>query len=322
MKEIYRWYLEEGLSLCSINKRLNELSIPSPSGKSWNRTAVHYILTNPAYTGRTYLFTRYKTEGNHHLKPWRKNKLTHTVMRPREEWVAVEGTTPAIITEELFEQVQMKLKRNKELALRNARREYLLSGYIFCGNCGKHFTARKKTQHSYYSCPKCKDRSLNVSKIETSVWQEIEEAVSNPEVVLVGVEELQKEQARGNVYREELERIEGVLRHLTKEKDRVWKAFELTGDEPKFTLEVTSIMSRIEEAERQKLELQERIESVSRNDIDIKAIQQYHEEVSQNIGSLSFNDKRKTLEALRVRVIVGEEIRLKGTLGIVSSQYA
>ena len=232
VKEIYRLYIEDGLSLCAINK-LNGLNIPAPSGKNpWNRTGVHYILTNHAYTGETYLFTRYKAEAKRHLKATTKNKLTHMVMRPREEWLEAKGATPAIVGKELFNEVQRKLKRNKELALRNAKREYLLSGYVFCEKCGRRYLARKNTgTRSYYKCPKCKGKGLHSDWLETTIWLEVEKALSNPEVVLSGIQRLRNEQEKEGSYRKELEVMNAKLRHISKEKDRAWKAFELTGDE-------------------------------------------------------------------------------------------
>ena len=54
---------------------------------------------------------------------------------------------------------------------------------------------------------------------------------------------------------------------------------------------------------------------------DIKAIEQYCEKVRGNLGNLSFSEKRKALEALRIKVMSGKEsIRIQGNLAIVSSQ--
>ena len=323
VKEIYRLYIEEGLSLCKITRKLNSLDISSPSGKgTWNRTGVYNILTNPAYTGKTFLFTRYKAEADHHLKASRKNKLTHVVMRPREEWVELKGATPALVSEDLFAQVQLKLKRNKELASRNARREYLLSGYVFC-SCGRRYTARKKTKHSYYSCPKCKDRSLNAAYIETAIWDKVEEVISNPEVVLAGIEMMRKEANNGEIYHKELDGIEAKLRHMAREKDRVWKAFEITGDEAKFTREIKAIMSGIDELEKRKVELVNKIELAGQTEANIQSIREYCELVRHNLGELSFPEKRQALEALKVRVTSSNEgIKLEGTIPIVSSLSA
>ncbi len=323
VKEIYRLYIEESLSLCKITQRLNKLGIPSPSGKNpWNRTGVHYILTNPAYTGKTFLFTRYKVEAKRHLKQSRKSKLTHVVLRPREEWIELKSATPALVSDDLFNQVQLKLKRNKELASRNARREYLLSGYVFCSNCGRRYIAHSKGKNSYYGCPKCKGRNLNANYIEPSIWIKVEEVLLNPEVVLAGIESIRQE-ANDETYQKELEGIEARLRCLNREKDRAWKGFEITGDEGKFTHEVKNIMSTMDGLEKRRKELLNRIEAVEYAEANVETIKDYCDLVRRNLGNLSFREKREALEALGIKVIVGKEgINMQGCIPIVSSLSA
>lgn len=323
VKEIYRLLVEDGYSLNKIKQRLNMLGIPSPSGGTWNRTGVYNILTNIAYTGKTYLFTRYKTEAQRHLKPSRKNKLTHNAWRPREEWIELKNATPQIVREDIFNQVQMRLKRNKELASRNARRQYLLSGYVFCEGCGRRFIARSNGRNSYYSCSMCRDRRLNTKYIETAVWEKIEQLISTPETVMSGIEMLRKEANNDETYHKELERIEARLRHVKKEKDRAWKGFEITGDEEKFTQEIKNIMSTMDELEKQKAALFNRIEAAEQSETNIKTIKDYCDLVRHNLGNMSFMEKREALEALAIRVIVGKDsINIQGCIPVVSSLSA
>lgn len=246
-------------------------------------------------------------------------------MRPCEEWLEAEGATPAIISDGLFNEVQLKLKRNKELASRYAKRQYLLSGYVFCEACGRTYLARKNTNgRSYYKCPKCKGIGLNAARIESSVWGRIEEAMSKPEVVLVGIETRQSEQHKAEEYRRQVEGIEAQLRHQERRKDKTWKAFELTGDEPKFKAEIAGIMSEIEELKKRKTDLQSRLERIDDTEVDIEAIREYCSMVRHNLGYLSFSEKRGLLEALRIRVLANQANipKLDGTLPIVSGQCA
>jgi site-specific DNA recombinase len=244
-------------------------------------------------------------------------------MRPREEWVELKGATPTLVSEDLFNQVQLKLKRNKELASRNARREYLLSGYVFCENCGRRYTAHSKGNNSYYSCPKCRDGNLNANYLETSIWIKVEEVLSNPEVVLGGIEMMRNEADNEELYREELDGVELKLRHMAREKDRVWKAFEITGDEAKFTREIKDIMLEIDEFEKRKVELGNRIESSGQTEVNIQSIKEYCELARHNLVNLSFSEKRKALESLGVRVVAGKgDLRLEGIIPIMSTQCA
>ena len=50
--EIFAWYLEEGVSVVGVAKRLTRLGISSPSGKSrWSSASVTRLLRNPVYRG-------------------------------------------------------------------------------------------------------------------------------------------------------------------------------------------------------------------------------------------------------------------------------
>ncbi|GAI63724.1 unnamed protein product, partial [marine sediment metagenome] len=163
VREIYRWFVEEGLTLNGVVYRLRSLAVKSPSGNSnWGKATVHKILTRVAYTGKTYAFTQRRVETKTHKKPVRKHKATRVIFRPPEEWVEIPNATPPIISEELFQQAEARLRRNKELASRNTKGQYLLSGYVFCSQCGRRYfgiSASKtrggiKYYYRYYYCPK------------------------------------------------------------------------------------------------------------------------------------------------------------------------
>jgi site-specific DNA recombinase len=125
VRQIYHWLVNDGLTTSAIRDRLTALSIPSKTGQHWCRASVRAILKNPAYTGRTYAFTSM----NH--KPRCK---------PREEWIEIPDATPAIISQELFEAAQKQLQINRDKAMRNTRREYLLRGHVKCRQCGHAYT--------------------------------------------------------------------------------------------------------------------------------------------------------------------------------------
>jgi len=66
-----------------------------------------------------------------------------------------------------------------------------------------------------------------------------------------------------------------------------------------------------------------KIEFIGQTEANIQSIKEYCEIARNNLGCLSFSEKRKALEALNIRVIVnGEQLRLEGTIPIVSGQCA
>src|SRR5207302_6636623 len=91
----------------------------------WNVASVRGILRNPAYAGRA-LTNRTR------VAPACRRKSAMLPVgpgqshapRPEEDWIAVP--VPAIVSEDIFAQVQAKLDTNQQTALRDTRHEYLL----------------------------------------------------------------------------------------------------------------------------------------------------------------------------------------------------
>jgi len=333
VREIFRWLVDEGLSINGIVRRLRALTVPTPSGKSaWGKSTVHNILTNIAYTGKTYAFTQTRVEGGRHYKEIRKHKATHRLFKPSAEWVEIPNATPPLISEELFNQAQARLQRNKELSPRHTKRQYLLSGYVFCQRCGRRYCGGAIPSKNkdgikcwrYYRCPKsftiispapCTNRSLNADYLERVVWGQIQDLLSRPELVLAGLKTRESEAKQASFYSAELETVEVKLRHMEREKDRVWKAFELTGDEAKFVKEIKDVMGKIGELEKQKLELERLIEASKQAEVDIDSIKRCCELVRSNLTDFTFENKRLALEALNIKVwIDGENIAIKGAI--------
>ena len=159
--------------------------------------------------------------------------------------------------------------------------------------------------------------------MEKIVWAEIENLLSNPEVVLIGLEAQKSEAVKVSSYQKELEAIEANLRHRSHEKNRVWRAFELTGDEPKFQTDIKDIMARIEELERQRLEIERRVEASEQAEVDVDGIKAFCELARRNLSDFGFEEKRLALEALRIKVwIDNEQITIEGAIPQVDTAIA
>ena len=160
----------QGYGYCSIVKMLNEKGIKSPSayryekgivknermrGTLWKIYAIEDMLRDAVYLGN---MVRGKTHSAMH-----RGEKRHRV--PRSEWTIVEGTHEPIISKELFDAVQavneMKTQEHKERlekATEHPKRDNLLKGKIFCGDCGitMGYTVSGQDSMSYY-CPNYKE---------------------------------------------------------------------------------------------------------------------------------------------------------------------
>jgi hypothetical protein len=68
--------------------------------------------------------------------------------RPMDKWIPIDVPDLKIIELETFYADAERSKRNKELAKRNRKNEYLLSGFFRCGACGATTTGHYRTYES------------------------------------------------------------------------------------------------------------------------------------------------------------------------------
>ena len=162
VRKIFDWKLK-GLSSASIADKLNGLGVAAPSEykrqlggnyksgfqknrkAKWSAVAINRILRNKIYIGVLEQGKREKVN----------YKLNKVVEKPETEWAVKENTHEAIISKPDFENVAKLLN----LDTRKSPKEetlFMLSGLMFCGECGRSMVRRcnryKDKQSVYYIC--------------------------------------------------------------------------------------------------------------------------------------------------------------------------
>jgi len=154
IRKIYDLYIS-GFGIKSIAKMLNEQGYHSPGfyqekllGKKlgnnkpeiahrflWESTAVKRILQNEFYCGTLICHKSYTNKINKIRK-----------LLPEEESFRHENAVPAIISREIWEQVQFLLENKKQKKVRASSEKpyHRYSGLIKCGNCGSCFICKKR----------------------------------------------------------------------------------------------------------------------------------------------------------------------------------
>lgn len=156
VQEIFKMKLQ-GVSDCEIIRTLNRKQIPSP-GKIrylrgmtkaekykdavWVGSTLRKLLSNEVYLGHRV-----------HGKVKRDCLGAEKKRRPQEEWEYVYNVHPALISEEDFQKIrQIKEKGREKQAQcnkhqkRSLEERRLLTGKIYCGDCGTLMGARKGNQ--------------------------------------------------------------------------------------------------------------------------------------------------------------------------------
>ena len=129
---IYRLFLE-GKTQAGICKYLEELGIPSPGGKEkWSKTTVTSILQNEKYKGDALLQKTFTVD------------FLEKRMKTNEGEVPqyyVEGSHPAIIEPDEWEQVQAEFARRNTLGKAYSGKS-VLSAKLVCEDCGSFFGSK------------------------------------------------------------------------------------------------------------------------------------------------------------------------------------
>ena len=143
---------------------------------------------------------------------------------------------PPLVSKELWDAVQHQLQRNKLLATRNCRREYLLRGLVLCGGCGRHMAGWSRPGYAYYRCgrtsqskigtKRCLNGLVRADRLERAVWEAVTRLLRDPQHLR---DELHRRRAEGSPTRTdsegELKIVRGRLRDMPREQDKLIEGY-------------------------------------------------------------------------------------------------
>lgn len=132
VRRIYRLFLD-GMTPYKIKLTLESEGTLSPSGRStWQPRTILSILTNEKYKGDALLQKTFCTD------------FLTKKMKVNEGEVPqyyVENSHPAIVSDEVYEEVQLELERRRKLG-RQHNSQHCFSGRIYCGCCGSVYGSK------------------------------------------------------------------------------------------------------------------------------------------------------------------------------------
>lgn len=228
IREVFKLY-GDGMTMTDIIKTCNERGYRTNRGRRFTRNSLSTILKNRKYIG-VYKF----------------------------DDIEIEGGMPVIVDAGTFEKVQKRLAMgNKKKPRKNDDVEFLLSGKLYCGHCGKPMVGTSGTGkggqvYYYYSCRqhgnKCIKTAERKEKLEQFVIDYITEEFLTNENISVMADLIVKEMDND----EWSQRIRALERQISDVDSRIrnlMKALELDGD-------LQPVMDRITElqAERKALD--------------------------------------------------------------------
>lgn len=295
--EIYRLYVEEGLSCQEIAARLTSSQVPTRTGcRQWSPSTVRGILRNETYAG-----------------VWHDNKRSRDKgANPSESWIPV--SVPSIISRDLWQAAQERIAANRERLRRRSKYPYLLSGILRCGSCGRAIIGmtsvpnrdRRPKSYHYYRCTdstrtwkheRCLETKIHAEEADALVWEKIAEALRNPGLLL---REYNRQVEDGNDIKapERLSQIDRELIKLKRKQDRNLDLY-VEGLVDMLTLKKHQETLRGQRASlvREREALQRVLE---RNSTDIPSVNEFCQLISKGLDSVTFEEKRQILRLLNI----------------------
>ena len=147
--------------------------------------------------------------------------------RPEEEQMIIPGLIPAIISEDLWNQVNgMMENRKRKGAQMKAMVNYLLTGKVVCEKCGTNYAGvsyvNKETRYAYYRCqnPNCENKQVSKDKLESSVMDIVMKKCFTDESMQAIIASVQREyQERKKTAKDDVEPLKKEIQELDRKID-------------------------------------------------------------------------------------------------------
>ena len=222
----------DGATMKELMNWLNDSGVTTNRNQKFTYNSVQKLLTNKRYIGEN------------HFKD-----------------IVMPDSIPAIVDKDLFEEVQLKIKKNSRAPARHkAEDDYLLTTKLFCGMCGAMMfgecgTGRNKVVHHYYKCSTakrfktCKKKTVRKEWLEDLVIAETMKLIQDDAVIDAIVAEVLELQEQENT----------TLPLLEKQMKEVENSIENMLNAIQAGVLTSSTKARLEKLEEQQKELEVRI---------------------------------------------------------------
>ncbi len=229
----------DGYSYGDILNELNLKGYKTKVGSKFGKNSLFSILKNEKYTG-TYIYNK-SAKAN----PATKKRNGHKY-KSEEEIIKIPNGCPAIITQEEFDKVQELLKLRKQRAGSFKSKEtYLLSGKIYCGECGSAYVGNSRhatdthPQYVSYRCThkngkiKCHTGEINRDLIDSSVLGLVSKVVFDESRVKELVSAYKDYyNAQDDTYRSEIDRLQKEIKKISNQISNTVNAIATIGFSP------------------------------------------------------------------------------------------
>ena len=189
VRQIYKDFLA-GDTILGIAHKLSINKVSTPSQQKnltatqknfkgiWNDAIIRRILTNPTYAGNLAQNMTRKVS----------YKVDKKVRLPQNEWIIIKNTHEPIISQKDFDAAAEILSKRSYHKKKRAGKPHLLSGLVFCKDCGGSMSfVRGSETRTYLVCSRwrknaklgiCTSHSIRESYVEDIIKEKLKELAS------------------------------------------------------------------------------------------------------------------------------------------------
>jgi site-specific DNA recombinase len=335
VREVYRWYTEEGLSIGQIYRRLNALGVETRRGKlTWDRSTVWAMLRNPAYQGTACFGKTEHTERKKVTRLLRKRggfspRCSCSRERPREEWIEIP--VPPIIKENTFSLAQERLERNKHFSSRHTKEPTLLQGLLVCSECGyalyRTSTRTSKRKLYYYRClgsddyrypngRKCTNRPIRQDYLDDVVWTQVMQLFEDPNLIRNEINRRVQEARNSNPAKVRKETLVNEMARIKNRIERLLDAYQ------EGIVQLPELRGRVHGLRKRESALTSELQSIESRMVDeemylqlVGRIDDFLSRIRQSAESLNVLDRQKILRLVVKEVLVsGDTVTIKHSI--------
>ena len=340
VREVYRWYTEEALSIGQIYRRLNALGVETRRRKSmWDRSTVWAMLRNPAYKGTACFGKTEHSERKKITRLLRKRggfspRCSCSRERPREEWIEIP--VPAIIRKDTFFLARERLERNKQFSPRHTKEPTLLQGLLVCTVCGyalyRTSTRTSKRKLYYYRClgsddyryphgRKCTSRPIRQDYLDDVVWKQVMQLFEDPDLIRNEINRRIQEARNSNPGKARKETLVNEIARIKNGIDRLLDAYQ------EGLVQLPELRGRVHGLRKRDSALTSELQSIESRMVDeemylqfVGRIDDFLSRVRQSAESLNVLDRQKILRLIVKEVLVsGDTVTIKHSIPTTSS---
>ncbi len=312
VRHIFEWYVS-GLSMTKIKQQLEMMGIAAPGynrrGGAVKRTPAHIwylgaissILNSTTYRGQ-----------------WRYGRLKQGITQRLNV-----NVPPIVVSVELFEATQERLKHNREKAKRSKIYDYLLAGHAYCAECGQRMYGFSRTTSKapilYYGCAAssgkikgatCHNPFHRADEIEWQIWGWVKGLLLDEAQLRQELEAYQAEESkRFTPILSELETIANLINGIEIKRGRLVELYasgvfgleEIKEQKSAYDLQLTKLKER-----KLKLEAQLNQTLTEKQKLEIEDFAaQVRKGLTKADGEDKFKIRRRIVELLQLRVMFG-----------------